>query len=38
MSIMLMVYLKLIQAGSRTIGQVPEHLKQKVQELLNQDN
>ncbi len=38
MSIMVTVYVKLIQAGKRTVEQVPEHLRQKVQELLNQDN
>ena len=37
MSIMATVYLKLIKAGSRTIEQVPENLRQDVQELLDQE-
>lgn len=35
---MIQVYYKLIKAGSRTINQIPEHLKSEVQTLLDADD
>lgn len=35
---MAIIYYELIKAGRRTINQVPVHLREEVQELLDADN